>query len=455
MRLKAVYAVWAAAIGAIVVAALAMFAAGESRRASEAHARERAGLMADLVHQSFLSLTHSSGGVSDMEEFASLLEEGRAGGIAWIKLISPEPGGSPITRLYLDRTLKEPLETENPDGFPVLEVRRPLVNTSRCSGCHQGQGDVLALLSVGVDTSASSHQAAALSARIYTTGALAACLLVLLTGLTALINRNKGAPSAQKTLSADPAAPQGFGSLFVWLRETGRRPDASSIQQMQKVEKMATIGELASAIAHEVKNPLAGISGAIQVLAESFEPVDPRRTVVGEVLSEIDRLDKTIRDLNSFARPPEPSLIRMPITEAVDRAVSLIKGQAKKQCVDVNIIRNEDMGLVLADPDQLQQVFLNIMMNALHAMPDGGTITVETGEKGKAVEIRITDTGAGVSDSEARNIFEPFYTTRTTGTGLGLAVSQNIIERHAGTLEVLGPAGTGAAFLIKLPKEEI
>jgi len=470
LRLRPVYAVWTAVIGAIVLALFVLFAAGVSREAHDAHTRGQAELLTDIVMQSFLSLTHGPGGAADVEELASGLSRGMAGGIKWIKLISPEQDGSPYIKAILERSLMAPNPGTDTEGFSVLEVRKPIINSTRCSSCHEGQGDVLALLSVAVESS--GYRADLDSARIYMKGLLAIFILVLVIAVVAFLSRETGehdsASGPDKPDKTDETVPldeggtrslMGFGSLFGQYGYLNSSTKDSDMVSMQKVEKMATIGELATAIAHEVKNPLAGISGAIQVLLESFEPEDSRREIMDEVLMEIDRLDKTIRDLNSFARPPEPSFIHMPISEVMERSVRLITGQAKKQGIDVNILHADFEGLVYADPDQLQQVFMNIFMNALHAMPEGGGLTVKTATVAEeTIEITIADTGPGIK--EASDIFEPFYTTRTTGTGLGLAISRNIIERHGGTIEFVPsttdqPDKGGAVFKIKLPRQEI
>jgi signal transduction histidine kinase len=224
---------------------------------------------------------------------------------------------------------------------------------------------------------------------------------------------------------------------------------------MQKVEKMANIGELAAAIAHEIKNPIAGISGAIQVLSEEFPDGDDRKEIINEVLAEIGRLDKTVRDLLSFAKPPEPSLVRTPVAPLIERSMRLISAQAKKQGVEVDAASMAQDAEVNIDPEQMQQVLINIMMNALHSMSAGGKITLATqvDKEKNELEISISDTGNGISQDELKNIFKPFYTTKHTGTGLGLSISKNIVESHGGSIIVESRVGVGSTFAITLPME--
>ncbi|MBI4823432.1 MAG: HAMP domain-containing protein [Nitrospirae bacterium] len=246
------------------------------------------------------------------------------------------------------------------------------------------------------------------------------------------------------------------GSLNFMLDEMSRvRQDADKchIESMQRVEKMATIGELASAIAHEIKNPLAGISGAIQVFAEDFSEEDPRKTIINEVLTEIERLDKAVRDLLNFAKPPEPYRIKTHIMPVIERAVRLLGAQAKKQNVDINTVVMQDIKEVYIDPEQMQQVFLNIMLNALHSMLEEGSITIATylREETKEAEISISDTGHGITEENIKNVFKPFFTTRHMGTGLGLAISKNIVEKHGGRIELESRVGGGSNFRVILP----
>jgi signal transduction histidine kinase len=248
-------------------------------------------------------------------------------------------------------------------------------------------------------------------------------------------------------------------SLNSMLKEIGKmRHDLESchVEEMQKVEKMATIGELAAAIAHEIKNPLAGISGAIQVFSEEFPPDDPRLEIIAEVQNEISRLDKAVRDLLSFARPPKPHLTKTPIDSLIERAVNLVMTQAKKQKVEVNIISLEQPPEVNVDLEQMQQVFLNVLINALHSMPGGGNLTITTyvrPEKNEA-EVSVADTGPGISQENIKNIFKPFFTTKHTGTGLGLAISKKIMDNHNGDIIVESKVGAGSNFRIILPMEE-
>ena len=460
MRLRAGYIAAAVLISGVVLASYVFFAMGAGRGAYSYGARERAELLADVILNSFLSQSHA-GGKPDVERFLDYLAGSRAGGVRSVRLLAPE-GDAPYTRAGLDRMRDTTDEGLSVEGREVLEVTRAVLNKDRCRKCHAEEGDVLAFLSVSVEADGSLWRSRELSSLLLQRGILFGFVLFASLGLAALIFRARedGEARGADDKGREEGLRGGFGSLFAWLNAAGKTPDASSIRHMEKVEKMATIGELSSAIAHEIKNPLAGISGAIQVLLEGFPRGDKRREIVDEVLSEINRLDKTVRNLMAFARPPAPSLILIPVSAIIERTVELVAGQAKNQQIDVNILSDDeladnDLAVVRADPDQMQQVLLNIIVNALHAMPHGGALTIATRvlEAGELVEVTLSDNGKGIAEDDLEKIFEPFFTTKTSGTGLGLAICRNIVESHHGTVDVESSLGKGTTFRIRLPLE--
>jgi len=230
---------------------------------------------------------------------------------------------------------------------------------------------------------------------------------------------------------------------------------------MQQAEKLATIGELASGIAHEIKNPLAGVSAAIQVLSEEFNLKSTRREIIDEIMHQMERLNKMTKDLLSFARPMDPRTLMCDVNDIVDKASFFIRKQAEKQNVGITKELERDIPHLLIDPEQIQQVFLNIMLNALQAMPEGGFLTIATrlseksgNGKPEAVEISFSDTGKGIPGENLRKIFNPFYTTKHQGTGLGLSISRNVVEKHKGRFEVDSQSGKGTRFTIVLPVKE-
>lgn len=237
-----------------------------------------------------------------------------------------------------------------------------------------------------------------------------------------------------------------------WNKSRHQLEEASR-EELRRVEKLATIGEMAYSIAHDIKNPLAGISGAIQVFAEDLPEGDNGREIVHEILGEIERLDRSVKDLLCYARPPEPHPIPTPVESLIRGAVMRIEERAKKSHVDVNILQGEEDQAVNVDPELINQALLNIMAFSLKTMPGGGNLTLFVRLLGDTdmLEITMKDNGAGLDSASMANLFKPFRTSRISGTGLSLAISKSFVERHGGHIEVESSMGMGTSFRLTLP----
>ncbi|NOX96785.1 MAG: HAMP domain-containing protein [Nitrospirae bacterium] len=246
-----------------------------------------------------------------------------------------------------------------------------------------------------------------------------------------------------------------FNSMITRLERANVELQRYYERQMQQAEKLATIGELASGIAHEIKNPLSGIGAAIQVLSEEFNLRTTHREIVDEIMQQLERLNKTTRDLLSFARPAEPRFLAGDLNEIINKAGFFIRKRAEKQNVLIREDLKQDIPHIFLDPEQMQQVFLNIMLNALQAMPKGGELHIKTSQKEDTVEVAFEDTGKGISPEQLRKIFNPFFTTRHRGTGLGLSICRKIVESHGGSIKVESEPGKGTIFTVILPVKEV
>jgi len=220
-------------------------------------------------------------------------------------------------------------------------------------------------------------------------------------------------------------------------------------QDLLNTQSLAAVGELAATVAHEIKNPLAGISGAIQVLREAIPEESGRREIVGEILEQIHRLDSTVRDLLSFSRPATPSRQDLDLGESMAKAWSLLSAQPAAAGVRFSL----DGGGVRAQADAqlLQQVWLNLFQNAIEAMPKVGDLAVRVTD-GNPVRIEIRDSGAGIDPAHAARIFKPFFSTKTRGTGLGLAITKKIIEAHGGSIRAESRPGKGTSVFVEIPR---
>lgn len=238
--------------------------------------------------------------------------------------------------------------------------------------------------------------------------------------------------------------------------------DLTQIKKMkadlERADRLAAIGELSARIAHEIRNPLASISGSVQLIAggQNVDPQDKR--LLDIVLRETERLNKLIGDFLAYARPVPPNKTRVPLRRLITDLQSLL--EADQRFSDITIRNRCPDGLIVAmDGDQFRQVFWNLFVNATEAMNSAGTITVEASDFGNmsvttdplTVTITVTDTGAGMDEGELRLLFEPFRSTKPGGTGLGLAMVYRIVEAHGGTIRVSSEKGKGTRFDITLP----
>ena len=224
-----------------------------------------------------------------------------------------------------------------------------------------------------------------------------------------------------------------------------------------QAEKLTSLGQLAASVAHEINNPLAGVLVYTQLLAKKINSDKFTKESATEYLSkmeaELTRSSRLIRNLLDFARQSPPRFWEVDINEVINRSFELAAHSAQLQ--HVQVIKELDPALpkITADFDQLQQVCTNLIMNAIQAMPKGGTLTIRTSADKTQVKIEVQDTGVGISPENMRKLFTPFFTTKreVKGVGLGLAVSYGIIQRHQGRIEVQSKEGEGTTFTVYLP----
>lgn len=227
--------------------------------------------------------------------------------------------------------------------------------------------------------------------------------------------------------------------------------------QLVQSAKLAAIGELSAGVAHEVNNPLTVVLGMSELLLRELPEGSAAARRVSTIMGEATRASRIVRGLLDFARRREPAREPVPAHELIDRAVELLDARLRRAGIDVERLYDAALPPVLVDRDQLTQVLLNLLGNAVDAMPDGGTLTLETAlvrdERGAAATVSVTDTGTGIPEDQLERVFEPFFTTKPEGrgTGLGLSVSLGIVRRHGGVLEVRSKPGQGTTMQIRLP----
>jgi signal transduction histidine kinase len=224
--------------------------------------------------------------------------------------------------------------------------------------------------------------------------------------------------------------------------------------QMSRAEHLATLGELAAGLAHEIRNPLAGIDGVIEIVSRDLPVTSQARAVVLDLHLEIARIDHILRDLLQRAHPHLPEVSATDLNTTVERAVVLARLQLLSKPIKIKINKDPSLPSVEHDSDQIHQLVLNLLLNAVQAIDGAGEIRVEVSALKDNATIVVIDTGGGIASELLPNIFLPFYTTKGNGTGLGLSLARRIAEEHHGRIDVTSEVGKGTTFVVLLPLQQ-
>jgi signal transduction histidine kinase len=233
--------------------------------------------------------------------------------------------------------------------------------------------------------------------------------------------------------------------------------------EMVQAEHLATMGELAAGVAHEIRNPLAGIAGAIEIISKDFPKDHPDREILDDLRQEVRRIEKVLNDLLTYARPKAAQYGMADLKETVAHTLQFARQQIGSKNIEFSIQIPSPLPRFRMDPEQLHQVLLNLVLNGIQAMDQEGKITIQAlvhpgsgaPNRPNNIEISVSDTGGGISREQMERIFRPFYTTKRGGTGLGLSLCRRIITQHGGTLTVESEIKKGSKFIIHLPMREV
>jgi signal transduction histidine kinase len=239
-------------------------------------------------------------------------------------------------------------------------------------------------------------------------------------------------------------------SLYEDLRDYVRQIEDSQ-QALLRAEKMAAAGRLTASIAHEVNNPLQSVQNCLHLAGREDLPADKRKEYFDLAQTELERLMKTMQRMLDFYRPGAAKVGQVDILELLQHVLSLTSQQLAQRHIEVETDLPNSLPEIYAVSSQIQQIFFNLILNALDAMPAGGKIKIRAREFEHGVEILFQDTGPGIPEEQRNNIFEPFFSTKDGGTGLGLTVSYNIVTAHGGTLDLVSEHEQGACFRLFLP----
>ena len=255
---------------------------------------------------------------------------------------------------------------------------------------------------------------------------------------------------AASSLRDEAGERSGSVVLFQDMREI-----ESLKEEVARERHLASLGRLAAGVAHEVRNPLSSLKGFAQFLRTGFTPGSREERYADIMIEEVERLDRVVQELLDFAKPITPEKKAADLNVIVEEVLSLVADDAVYRKVEITRELSDGLPHVLVDPGQIKQALLNILLNGLESMGgDGGTLTVATsagGGSGGSVAIAVSDTGAGMTDEEVAKLYEPFYTTKPSGTGLGLTIVSRIVEQNDGHVRVASAKDEGTTFTIELP----
>lgn len=348
-------------------------------------------------------------------------------------------------------------------GFRIIENRR------ECFGCHATQKKINGILEVNIDSPATFAllQKNQLQGVAIALISLVILIFVIFRLFDKLINRPisqlkdkmKKVQQGDLTIQFPHSKSDEIGNLaksfnmmISKLKEANQKIEELFNKQMEKAEHLASIGELAAGLAHEIRNPIAGMKGALEIINEKTDESDPNKEIFIEILLQIEKINNIIQDLLSYAKPKEMSVSFVNPNECVKNAVKLATPQINNKDIHFRFRGLENGTYAWMDADKIQEVMLNLMLNSISAIDKKGHITIELLERDKKeLEIIFSDDGIGIKKEILPQIFNPFFTTKKRGTGLGLSICKKIITAHKGNLEVKSQERKGTTFNIRLP----
>ncbi|HVX40249.1 MAG TPA: ATP-binding protein [Gemmatimonadaceae bacterium] len=242
-----------------------------------------------------------------------------------------------------------------------------------------------------------------------------------------------------------------FNDMTAALATTTARVAELHQREIERASQLATVGELASGIAHEIKNPVVGVSNGLDLVRRRIGPDPALSPITDEMARQLARIQQAMQELLTFARPAEPTLAPVSAAHLVDRAIRLVQPTADRAGVRLEV-RAESAPRLLGDEDMLHQAIVNVVMNAVQATASGGAVRITVSGAEHEIHIAVEDTGRGIAAADLDAVFKPFFTTRHTGTGLGLPITREIVQRHGGSVTLASTPGVGTSVVLRLPR---
>ncbi|MBI5470893.1 MAG: HAMP domain-containing protein [Ignavibacteriae bacterium] len=395
-------------------------------------------------------------------------------------------GNSPNVRIdqFVDRTdeFGNRYFSVKEDYKVFTYVLSPISNKRECNRCHGASNQFLGYFTTKISTDdlqaiATEHRTTNMLMAGLTFGGVSLSIFLVLTLLVVrpirslhshISEAERGLDNLESgksiTLTSLPE-PRGtdevadlqrtFNNLVARLNVANAQLHVYHQEQLEHADRVASAGEMAASLAHEIKNPVAGVLGALQVLDSEIMLDDQQKELLAEMMAQMERINNAVNDLLSYARPSPPLLTRLDVNEVVRKTILLLSQQIKEKEIQLTLNLTSESATITADKKLLQQLLWNIALNGVQAMKGSGTLLLHTRKQGSSVRIDIQDTGAGIPPENLERIFTPFFTTKHKGTGLGLAICRRIVEQHQGTMSIASEPGRGTTVTVIMPTNNI
>ncbi len=368
--------------------------------------------------------------------------------------------------------LKENMAETAESGIPIFSFQRMPVffqikairNEPRCYQCHNPSRKVNGFLAIKIDYKKAQNllESNIKKGFFVLCSALLSLVLLITIALNRLVNKpvltilekmkevEKGNLKARIEIRGkDEIATlgRGFNRMVEKLENSIKDRERAYTEDLRKAEHLANLGELAAGLAHEIKNPLTGIKGAIEVILERSK----EREILSEILHQINRISEVIQNFLAYARPKEPIFTVTSIHKIIEDSITIAKYYALGKNIEIETVCPSNIPNQLLDPDQIQQVLVNLLINSIDSVESIGKIEIRACPKEKGVEIKIRDNGKGIKEENLPFIFKPFFTTKPKGSGLGLSICKRLIENHKGSISVESKEGYGTIVRLFIP----
>ncbi|UCC41550.1 MAG: HAMP domain-containing protein [Candidatus Aminicenantes bacterium] len=355
------------------------------------------------------------------------------------------------------------------DQKSTIQSLRTIKNKSECFRCHDPKNKIVGIVEVNIDytVAASLIQKSQIQGIIIGFSALMILTFIVFRLFEKLINRpisqlkNRMKKVQRGDLNIELHTPKkdeigsltkSFNVMVRNLKEADYKIEKLYHKQMEKAEHLASIGELAAGLAHEIKNPIAGMKGALEIINQKADEQDPKKEIFTEMLLQIERINNTVQDLLSYAKPKEMSISLVDPNDCIQNAIKLATPQINSKKIHFHFKGLENNARAYLDADKIQALILNLILNSISAIEKEGNISIELHKRNKQeLEIKFSDDGEGIKKEHLLQIFHPFFTTKSRGTGLGLSICKKIIDAHYGSIEVKSEEKKGTLFTIQLP----